>query len=157
MPSEQAYWLPSVPLENHDGHAMYSSLASALAIQHAAPSSSSSPSTGFDSSALVSNLGQVSLPPFKTGTLQSLIALSDDLPKHDSTFTGIVAKIVDTIRALLNNDAEALKQHVLVNEQPVDDYLLGNWSWNAGKYRVGERALGDIVDSLSKVRAARVG
>ncbi len=151
MPSETSYWLLSVPLEDHDAHAMYSSLASALSIPAAASHGSAGTDTPFDSSVPVSNLGVISLPPFKTGTLQSLISLADDLPKHDAAFTSIVSKIVDTLRNLLNDDREALSQHVRVNEQSLDQYVVGNWGWNASKYRVGERSLVDVVDSLAKV------
>ncbi|KDN52250.1 ATPase, V1 complex, subunit C [Tilletiaria anomala UBC 951] len=145
MPAESAYWLVAVPLENHDPHIQFSSLATALGV-----GSSGSAFQSPSSSALCSSIGQVALPPFKTGTLASLIALSEELPKHDTLFTSITNKVVDSLRALLNNDEEQLRQHVLVNEASVGQYVLGNWSWNAGKYRVGERALSDVVDSLVK-------
>ncbi|PWN89151.1 putative VMA5-H+-ATPase V1 domain 42 kd subunit, vacuolar [Acaromyces ingoldii] len=101
-----------------------------------------------DGGAALSELGQLTLPPLKTGTLESLIGLSDELPRHDAAFTQVVAKIVDTLRALLNNDAEALAQHVLIQEKPIDDYMLG-WSWNGSKYRT-ERSLGELIETLSK-------
>ena len=70
------------------------------------------------------------------------------MPKLDGQYTQIVAKIIDTLRALLNNDEAALAQHVLVNEQSLDDYMLG-WSWNTGKYRA-DRGLRETVDALGK-------
>lgn len=60
--------------------------------------------------------------------------------------------MVDTLRALLNNDETQLAQHVLVNEQSMDDYMLG-WSWNGGKYRT-DRSLKEITETLSKVSVA---
>lgn len=83
--------------------------------------------------------------------MDSLIALSEELPKHDSFFTATVAKTVDTLRNLLNNDPSKLSQHILVNEQPVDSYLLRGWSWNEGRYGV-QRSLREMVDVLNKVR-----
>lgn len=63
----------------------------------------------------------------------------------------MVAKTVDTLRNLLNNDPSKLAQHIQVNETRVDDYLLGGWKWNEGRYGV-QRSLRDMVDVLVKVR-----
>lgn len=86
----------------------------------------------------------------QTGTLDILIALSEDLPKQDAFFTATVAKTVDTLRNLLNNDSSKLAQHILVDEQSVDDYLLKGWKWNEGRYGV-QKSLRELVDTLSKV------
>lgn len=86
----------------------------------------------------------------QTGTLESLISLSEELPKTDASFTATVAKTVDTLRNLLNNDPTKLRQHVQVNDEPVDDYLLRDWRWNEGRYGV-QRPLRDMVDVLNKV------
>ena len=59
---------------------------------------------------------------------------------------------MDTLRNLLNNDPAKLVQHVLVNEQSVDDYILGGWKWNSGRYGV-QRSLREMVDVLNKVCA----
>lgn len=102
-----------------------------------------------DNATTSDEIGLLSLPPLKTGTLESLITLSEDLPKQDTIFTGVVAKIVDTLRNLLNNDADALSQHIQVNEKAIDDYILG-WGWNGQKYRT-DRSLREIVETLGKV------
>lgn len=88
---------------------------------------------------------------YQTGTLDLLIALSEDLPKHEQFFTSTVAKTVDTLRNLLNNDPAKLAQHILVNERTVDAYLLHDWRWNSGRYGI-QRGLREIVDTLNKVR-----
>ena len=54
------------------------------------------------------------------------------------------------MRNLLNNDPSKLVQHILVEERPVDEYLLNNWSWNEGRY-VLHKNLKEIVDTLAKV------
>ena len=87
----------------------------------------------------------------QTGTLDLLVALSEELPKQDSYFTSVVAKIVDTLRNLVNNDPQKLAQHILVNEQPVDSYLLDGWRWNEGRYNV-QKSLQEVVSTLNKVR-----
>ncbi|KAI0757223.1 ATPase V1 complex subunit C [Daedaleopsis nitida] len=135
MPSDQSTWLISVP-DSGDAEGLFEELSSKL--------SSSSKST---------NLAQLSIPSFKTGTLESLVTLSEELPKHDAFFTATVAKTVDTLRNLLNNDPSKLSQHVLVNEQPVDTYLLRGWLWNEGRYGV-QRSLREMVDVLNKEMAS---
>ena len=61
-----------------------------------------------------------------------------------------MAKIVDTLRNLLNNDPQKLGQHTLVEERTVDDYLLRNWKWNEGRYSI-EKGLKELVDTLNRV------
>ncbi|KAF9073750.1 hypothetical protein BDP27DRAFT_1288618 [Rhodocollybia butyracea] len=134
MPSEQSTWLISAPL-NGDSEGLVQELTSKLRQQ----SKSFSPSS----------IAEFGIPSFKTGTLDSLIALSEDLPKQDTFFTNTVAKVVDTLRNLLNNDPSKLSQHILVNEGSIEEYLLGQWRWNEGRYGV-QKGLRDMVDTLSK-------
>jgi len=100
-------------------------------------------------SKIAPQLAQLPIPSFKTGTLDSLVALSEDLPKQDTFFTATVAKTVDTLRNLLNNDPSKLAQHILVNERSVDEYLLTGWRWNEGRYGT-QRGLRDMLDALIK-------
>jgi V-type H+-transporting ATPase subunit C len=86
----------------------------------------------------------------QTGTLEGLVTLSEELPKQDAFFTQTVAKIVDILRNLLNNDPSKLSQHILVDEHPVDQYTLDGWQWNSGRYVVN-RSLKEIVETLNKV------
>uniref|UniRef100_A0A0W0FY65 V-type proton ATPase subunit C n=1 Tax=Moniliophthora roreri TaxID=221103 RepID=A0A0W0FY65_MONRR len=138
MPSDQSTWLISVPL-NGDSEGLSQELSSKLSQQ----SRSFSPNS----------LGELPIPSFKTGTLDSLISLSEELPKQDTYFTNTVAKIVDTLRNLLNNDPSKLSQHILVNERSVDDHILRNWKWNEGRYGV-QKSLKEMVDTLNKEMAS---
>ncbi|KAL6304224.1 hypothetical protein BKA93DRAFT_784421 [Sparassis latifolia] len=128
MPSDQSTWLIAVPA---DGDSLPS-------LQAKLPNSGKSP-----------NLAPLPLPQFKTGTLESLVSLSEELPKYDASFTATVAKSVDTLRNLLNNDPAKLAQHIQVNEEPVDTYLLHHWHWNDGRYGT-QRPIKDMVDVLNK-------
>jgi len=83
MPSDQSTWIISVP-QDGDSEGLLEELGSKLLQQ----------SKTFSQS----NIGQLSIPSFKTGTLDSLISLSEDLPKHDVNFTAVIAKIVETLR-----------------------------------------------------------
>ncbi|TEB39299.1 V-ATPase subunit C family protein [Coprinellus micaceus] len=132
MPSDQSTWLISVPLDG-DSEGLLEELAPKLAQQAKLP---------------VQDIAQLQIPSFKTGTLDSLITLSEDLPKQDAFFTATVAKSVDTLRNLLNNDPSKLAQHILVDERNVDSYTLGGWKWNEGRYPV-QRSLRELVDGLN--------
>lgn len=86
----------------------------------------------------------------QTGTLDLLVTLSEDLPKQDAYFTSVVAKTVETLRNLLNNDPQKLSQHTVIDERPVDSYLLEDWRWNEGRYNV-QKTPKEILDTLNKV------
>ncbi|KAG2116952.1 ATPase V1 complex subunit C [Suillus clintonianus] len=132
MPSDQSTWLVAVP-QDGDSEGLLPEITSKLP-QH-------------------TTVAELGIPSFKTGTLDSLIALSEELPKQDAFFTATVAKIVDTLRNLLNNDPTKLAQHVLVNERGVDDYVLRGWKWNDSRYGV-QRSLREMVDVLNKEMAS---
>ncbi|KAF8343051.1 ATPase V1 complex subunit C [Cantharellus anzutake] len=133
MPSDLSTWLVSVPNDG-DAEGLLQEISGKLS-----QSKALSPS----------NISELSVPSLKTGTLELLVSLSEELPKHDTAFTSITAKLVDTLRNLLNNNPQRLAEHVLVDERSVDDYLLKGWRWNSGKYGV-QRGLRDLVDTLVK-------
>ncbi|KAF9560215.1 ATPase, V1 complex, subunit C [Agrocybe pediades] len=133
MPSDQSTWLISVP-QGHDPHNLYQKVANKLTQQVKLPPR---------------NVGQLDIPNFKTGTLDSLITLSEELPKQESFFTNTVAKTVDTLRNLLNNDPAKLEQHILIDEKSVDSYLLNGWKWKEGRYDV-QKSLRDLTEILNQ-------
>ncbi|KAG5639323.1 hypothetical protein H0H81_004526 [Sphagnurus paluster] len=131
MPSDQSTWVIAVPNDG-DAEGLAQELHSKL-IHYSR----------------LTSLAQFEIPSFKTGTLDTLIALSEDIPKQEVFFTATVAKTVDTLRSLLNNDPTKLAQHILVNEKSVDDYLFKDWKWDEGRYGI-QKALREIIDSLAK-------
>ncbi|KAF8640562.1 hypothetical protein AX17_000224 [Amanita inopinata Kibby_2008] len=133
MPSDQSTWLIAAPLDG-EAEGLYQELSSKLCSQCKLPKQ---------------NVAELGIPSFKTGTLDSLISLSEDLPKLDASFTTTVAKTVDTLRSLLNNDPVKLAQHILVEEQSIDHYLLTHWKWNEGRYGI-QKSLREIVDTLNQ-------
>ncbi|KAI6159556.1 ATPase V1 complex subunit C [Pisolithus thermaeus] len=137
MPSDQSTWLIAVP---HDGDA--EGLLPEITTKLSQLSRSSS-----------SAVAELGIPCFKTGTLDTLIALSEELPKQDAFFTSVVAKTVEALRNLLNNDPAKLAQHIVVDERSVDDYLLRGWRWNEGRYNI-QRSLRETVDLLNKEMAS---
>ncbi|KAF9535577.1 ATPase V1 complex subunit C [Crepidotus variabilis] len=133
MPSDQSTWLISAP-QGHDPQSLFEKTVNKLMTQAKLPSR---------------NVGQLIIPTFKTGTLDSLIGLSEELPKMENFFTATVAKTVDTLRNLLNNDPSKLAQHILIDEASVDSYLLNGWKWKAGRYNI-QTGLRELVDNLNK-------
>ncbi|KJA25947.1 hypothetical protein HYPSUDRAFT_159558 [Hypholoma sublateritium FD-334 SS-4] len=133
MPSDQSTWLISIP-QGSDPQGTFQRLSTKLNQQTKLPPR---------------NVGHFVIPSFKTGTLDSLIGLSEDLPKLESFFTATVAKAVETLRNLLNNDPVKLEQHILVDEKSVDSYIMNGWKWNEGRYDI-QKGLRDLVDVLNK-------
>ncbi|KAJ7706431.1 hypothetical protein B0H17DRAFT_1037176 [Mycena rosella] len=131
MPSDQSTWLIAVP-QDGDSEGLFQEISPKLSQQSKS-----------------NQVASFTIPTFKTGTLDGLISLSEDLPKQETFFTTTVAKTVDTLRNLLNNDPSKLNQHILVNEQTVDEYIMKDWKWNEGRYGV-QRGLREIVEALTK-------
>lgn len=157
MPSEQATWLISVP-DDSDAIGLPQSLVAKL-VQARAVSRENTASLevpGLKVRLVLIILASIHYceakvgAPRQTGTLDLLITLSEELPKHDHSFTQITAKIVETLRNLLSNDPTRLLQHTRVDERTIDEYLLGGWKWNTGKYPIN-RGLRELVDGLVKV------
>ena len=148
MPSDQSTWLIAVPNDG-DAEGLGQELRSKLS-KSCALAQLDIPS--FKVSLLIawSDAPVEVHGPYQTGTLDLLVSLSEDLPKQEAYFTATVAKTVDTLRSLLNNDPAKLAQHILVDEKTVDDYLLKGWKWNEGRYGV-QKSLREITDTLNKV------
>lgn len=140
MPSPDAYWILTAPLGGSGPHELHSQ------ITHNLLTGSSSSSVGLQP---LDVSQPISLPPLRVGTLASLIALSETLPKSDAAASSTLSKIKDTLSSLVNDDPKALDQHLLVKEASIHDYVLGGWSWNAAKYSV-EQDLHDVVATLDR-------
>ncbi|KAI5478816.1 V-type H+-transporting ATPase subunit C [Pseudohyphozyma bogoriensis] len=95
----------------------------------------------------------VEFPEFKTGTLSSLLTLSDVLAKSDPIVTSTLTKTVDQLKSLTSttNRTSPLSQHLLMSDgTPYEEYFFGGWKWDVGKWRVESRNLSDVVDALTK-------
>ena len=56
------------------------------------------------------------IPEFKIGTLDALVQQADDLSKLESACEGVVAKIGDSLRNLLEGDEDKIAQQKTVND-----------------------------------------
>ncbi|KAL5349359.1 Vacuolar ATP synthase subunit C [Pseudogymnoascus australis] len=88
------------------------------------------------------------VPNFKIGTLDALVQQADDLGKLESACEGVVAKVGDTLRTILDGDEAKIGPQKTVNDKPADQYL-GNFTWNTVKYRT-DKPLRELIDSLQK-------
>jgi hypothetical protein len=56
------------------------------------------------------------IPEFKIGTLDALIQQSEDLAKLEGMCQGVVSKVGDTLKNILDGDEEKMAQHKSVND-----------------------------------------
>lgn len=56
------------------------------------------------------------IPDFKIGTLDALVQQADDLAKLESACEGVVARTGDSLRGILEGDAEKVAQQKTVND-----------------------------------------
>ncbi|PKI85170.1 Vma5p [Malassezia vespertilionis] len=124
MPSESSFWIVSVPVsEEKSREQMIKDLRSRLVKDNAiAPS-------------------EIAGVPFPDFTVH-------ELPKNDAFFASVLSRIVDTLRALFNDDEQALNEHLVIDGESVGDYVM-NWHWDASKYRA-DRQLPELVEMLDK-------
>lgn len=66
-----------------------------------------------------------SVPNFKIGTLDALVQQADDLGKLDSACEGLVAKVADSLRTLLDDDKEQIAKQQFVNDSALSTTSLG--------------------------------
>lgn len=105
------------------------------------------------------------------------MTLSDVLPKHDTYFTSIVAKLLETIKSLASDqnqnqqqqgtsnqqsqDLQAkLDSYARVNDLPPTSYLIPNsgsrdqgWKWDTARWG-SDGKVTEVVDALVKVSRA---
>jgi len=81
-----------------------------------------------------------------------LVQQADDLAKLESACQGVVAKVGDSLRLLLEGDEGKIAQQKTVNDKPADQYLR-TFAWNKVKYRA-DKPLAEIIDSLQKELAS---
>ncbi|GFF44114.1 vacuolar ATP synthase subunit c [Aspergillus lentulus] len=92
------------------------------------------------------------IPEFKIGTLDALVQQADELAKLEASCQGVVAKVGDALKSVLEGDEGQIDKMKTVNDKPVDQYLR-TFSWNKVKYRA-DKPLGELIDLLQKEAAS---
>lgn len=68
---------------------------------------------------VTSDAGQVfkfAIPSFKIGTLDALVQQADDLSKLNTACEGIVGKVGDSLRQILDGDEAKVQQQKTIND-----------------------------------------
>ena len=56
------------------------------------------------------------IPDFKIGTLDGLVQQADDLAKLEANCEGVVAKVADSLKNVLEGDEDRIAQYKMVND-----------------------------------------
>ncbi|KAL2006111.1 hypothetical protein VTN00DRAFT_9765 [Thermoascus crustaceus] len=92
------------------------------------------------------------IPEFKIGTLDALVQQADELAKLEAACQGVVGKVGDALKNVLEGDEAQVEKMKTVNDKPVDQYLR-SFSWNKVKYRA-DKPLAELIDLLQKEAAS---
>jgi V-type H+-transporting ATPase subunit C len=163
MPSDLSYWIISAPLKDGDPGLMLMDVRGAVGDsvevgQWELPELKVCQVVGDALLVFSEQVEDMQISPvpcllrrdnadIQTGTLSSLLSLSDALPKLDSQFTQTVSKTLDTLRSLTGD--EKLSQHARINDRPVEEALM-QWKWDRGRWGDGGK-VGEVVEALTKV------
>lgn len=88
------------------------------------------------------------IPEFKIGTLDALVQQADELAKLDQGCEGVVARVADSLKNILDGDEDKISQQKVVNDKPTDHYLR-TFSWDKVRYRA-DRSIADLINILQK-------
>lgn len=64
----------------------------------------------------VGTTSQFAIPQFKIGTLDALVQQADDLAKLSTACEGVVGKVGDSLRQIMDGDEEKLQQQKTIND-----------------------------------------
>lgn len=87
----------------------------------------------------------VSLPDFQIKTLDSLVQLSEELAKLDTTLQASVAKVVDVIQTV--EPRKLFGETRVVNSKPASAFV-EHFTWNTTKYRL-DKSIKDLALLIS--------
>jgi V-type H+-transporting ATPase subunit C len=91
-----------------------------------------------------------SIPDLRVGTLDVLVALSDDLAKIDAYTESVVRKAASTLEDILESSAKGnLTENLRVAGDTPPQVYLQKFSWDLAKYPV-KQPLRAIADAISK-------
>ena len=65
------------------------------------------------------------IPAFKIGTLDALVQQADDLAKLEASCEGVVSKVGDSLKAILEGDEGKVSQQKTVNDSTISPRISG--------------------------------
>lgn len=111
----QTYFLVSLPTSispSGDGEEAFTALRSAVSSDYG-------------------TINPFSIPEFKVGTLDNLVQQADDLAKLEQGCRGVVDKVADSLRTLLDGDEEKIQQQKVVNDSMSKPFRQCKWNGKA--------------------------
>lgn len=81
-------------------------------------------------SAVTTDYGTVfpfSIPEFKIGTLDALVHQADELAKLEAGCEGVVGKVGDSLKQILEGDESKISKHKTVNDSQSGTHMMYNW------------------------------
>ncbi|CAN8099516.1 unnamed protein product [Discula destructiva] len=88
------------------------------------------------------------VPAFKIGTLDALVQQADELAKLHAGCEGVVQRVADSLKTILEGDEDKIAQNKMVNDKPTDQYMR-TFSWNKVRYR-SDRPMVELIETLQK-------
>lgn len=85
-------------------------------------------------SAVTTDYGTVfpfSIPEFKIGTLDALVQQADELAKLETGCEGVVGKVGDSLKTILEGDESKVSKHKTVNDSQSGIHVMYNWRASA--------------------------
>lgn len=96
----------------------------------------------------IGNVFKFPIPDLKVGTLDTLVALAEDLGKLDAFVESITRKIAQYFGEVLEDQRDKLKELLLVHREPLSQAVT-RFQWDNAKYPI-KNALRSITDSVAK-------
>lgn len=94
------------------------------------------------------NVFKLPIPELKVGTLDTLVALAEDLAKMDVYVESITRKIAQYFGEVLEDQRDKLKELLLVHREPLS-HAVTKFQWDNAKYPI-KHSLRSITDSIAK-------
>ncbi len=74
------------------------------------------------------DVSSFNVPEFKIGTLDALIQQSEDLGKLEGLCNGVVSKVGDTLKNILDGDEDKIQMHKSVNDSAPPPRAVLHWA-----------------------------
>ncbi|EGD73788.1 hypothetical protein PTSG_05481 [Salpingoeca rosetta] len=90
---------------------------------------------------------ELGIPLSRVGTLDELVALCDELMKHDSYMETVANKIAHALGEMLQDKAK-LREALLADSKPIDAFV-GQFDWDSRRYNA-KQPIRDLAQTLTQ-------
>lgn len=92
-------------------------------------------------------VNKLSIPNFKIGTLDSLVAQSEELNKIDDQLAGSVTKVIEILSNLYDNNLPLVNASKKVDDKYVTD-TIEHFQWKSNKFRA-DKPIKELIELIS--------